>query len=75
VFVSTGDNRKALDRQRVFAPFGRVVEGMDVVDALNAEYGEEPSFIKIVRQGNAYLRRWFPALDSVVTARVDSTTR
>jgi hypothetical protein len=30
---------ETLDAQG-FAPFGRVVEGMDVVDALNAEYGE-----------------------------------
>jgi len=69
VFVSTGENRRALDRQR-FAPFGTVVEGMDVVDRLNGEYGEEPNHAKIKRQGTAYLTRWFPALDSVVTARV-----
>ncbi|MBU6365358.1 MAG: peptidylprolyl isomerase [Gemmatimonadetes bacterium] len=69
VFVSTGDNRGALDRQR-FAPFGTVVEGLDVVDRLNGEYGEEPNHAKIKRQGTAYLTRWFPALDSVVDARV-----
>jgi cyclophilin family peptidyl-prolyl cis-trans isomerase len=69
VFVSTGDHRRALDRQR-FAPFGTVVAGMDVVDRLNGEYGEEPNYAKIKRQGTAYLQRWFPALDSVVTARV-----
>jgi peptidyl-prolyl cis-trans isomerase A (cyclophilin A) len=69
VFVSTGDNRRALDRQR-FAPFGRVVEGMEVVERLNAEYGEEPNFSRIMRQGNSYLRRWFPALDSIVAASI-----
>jgi len=69
VFVSTGDNRRALDRQR-FAPFGTVVEGMDVVERINGEYGEEPNHAKIKRQGTAYLTRWFPALDSVVTVRL-----
>lgn len=69
LFVSTGDSRRALDRQRL-APFGTVVEGMAVVDRLNGEYGEEPNYAKIKRQGNAYLMRWFPALDSVVDARL-----
>lgn len=75
VFISTGANSKALDQQRVFAPFGRVVTGMDVVEQLYADYGEEPNFSKIVRQGNSYLRRWFPALDSIVSTRVDTTKR
>ena len=69
VFVSTGDNRRALDRQR-FAPFGTVVEGMAVVERINGEYGEEPNHAKIKRQGTAYLTRWFPALDSVVAVRL-----
>jgi cyclophilin family peptidyl-prolyl cis-trans isomerase len=69
VFVSTGDNRRALDRQR-FAPFGTVVEGMDVVERINGEYGEEPNHAKIKRQGTAYLTRWFPALDSVVAVQL-----
>ena len=69
VFVSTGNTPRALDRQR-FAPFGTVVEGLDVVDRLNGEYGEEPNYARISRQGNAYLARWFPALDSVIAARV-----
>jgi cyclophilin family peptidyl-prolyl cis-trans isomerase len=25
-----------------FAPFGKVIEGMDVVDKINSEYGEDP---------------------------------
>src|SRR4029079_175245 len=38
-FVNLRDNSDTLDSQG-FAPFGRVAEGMDAVDALNAEYGE-----------------------------------
>jgi cyclophilin family peptidyl-prolyl cis-trans isomerase len=66
LFINTGDNRRALDGQKIFAPFARVVQGMEVVDALNTEYGEEPNHVKIIRQGNKYLRDWFPALDSIV---------
>jgi cyclophilin family peptidyl-prolyl cis-trans isomerase len=70
LFISTGDNRRKLDHQRVFAPIGTVVEGMDVVDALNSEYGEEPNFSRIFSQGNEYLRKWFPALDYIKKATV-----
>jgi peptidyl-prolyl cis-trans isomerase A (cyclophilin A) len=59
-----------------FAPFGTVVEGMDVVDQLYAGYGEGapqgngPAQGSIVSQGNAYLAQSFPLLDYVVRARV-----
>jgi len=69
LFISTGDNRQKLDRQG-FAPIGRVVEGLDVVTALNAEYGEEPNAVRAVRQGNRYFARWFPALDSILAATI-----
>jgi len=74
LFISTGDNRRVLDRQG-FAPIGRVVEGLDVVTALNAEYGEEPNPIRAVRQGNRYFARWFPALDSIVSATLVTDSR
>jgi cyclophilin family peptidyl-prolyl cis-trans isomerase len=70
LFISTGNNARKLDGQRLFSPFGTVVGGMEVVRALNAEYGEEPNPSRIVRQGNDYLRKWFPALDSIVSATV-----
>lgn len=38
VFINFGDN-SSLDRQG-FSPFGRVVSGMDIVDALHSGYGE-----------------------------------
>ena len=64
-----------------FVPFGRVVEGMDVADALNSEYGENSgSGIRAGRQqplfdgGNAYLDREFPRLDRLVRARVTMIT-
>ena len=76
VFINLKDNSETLDPQG-FAPFGRVIEGMEVADALNAEYGEsagggirggkqEPLFTG----GNAYLDREFPRLDRIRRARV-----
>ncbi|MFH1764884.1 MAG: peptidylprolyl isomerase, partial [Gemmatimonadota bacterium] len=41
VFINTDENR-SLDGQG-FSPFGEVVEGMDVVDALYSGYGESPT--------------------------------
>ena len=68
LFISYGGNRM-LDGQG-FSPFGRVVEGMDVVDKLNAEYGEKPQQHLITSQGNAYLNTRFPNLSYIQTARV-----
>jgi cyclophilin family peptidyl-prolyl cis-trans isomerase len=60
-----------------FVPFGEVVQGMEVADALNSEYGEgSGGGIRAGRQqplfdgGNAYLDREFPRLDRLLGARV-----
>jgi peptidyl-prolyl cis-trans isomerase A (cyclophilin A) len=60
-----------------FVPFGEVVEGMDVADALNSEYGETSGGgIRAGKQqplfdgGNAYLDREYPRLDRILRARV-----
>jgi homoserine O-acetyltransferase len=75
VYISLRDNT-AQDTQG-FAPFGEVVEGMDVADALNSEYGEDSGGgIRGGRQqplfdgGNAYLDREFPRLDRLIRARI-----
>ena len=75
VYISLRDNT-AQDTQG-FAPFGEVVEGMDVADALYSEYGENSGGgIRAGRQqplfdgGNAYLDREFPRLDRLVRATI-----
>lgn len=74
VFINLVDNVN-LDRSG-FAPVGRVVEGMDVVDQLYSGYGEGapqgngPAQGQIVSQGNAYLAQSFPLLDHIIRARV-----
>jgi peptidyl-prolyl cis-trans isomerase A (cyclophilin A) len=74
VFINFKNNT-SLDTQG-FAPFGRVVEGMAVVDSLYSGYGEGaprgmgPDQGRAQGEGNAYLRGSFPKLDVVKTARV-----
>ena len=70
LFINLADNRQ-LDAMG-FAPIGRVVEGLAVVDSLYAGYGEAPDQDQIQAQGNAYLDRAFPKLDYIKTARIVS---
>ncbi len=63
MFINFKDN-SFLDSQG-FSPFGRVTDGMNVVDAINAEYGEQPQQGAIQTQGNAYLKSRFPRLDFI----------
>jgi peptidyl-prolyl cis-trans isomerase A (cyclophilin A) len=72
-FINYSDMNARLDPMG-FSPFGQVVSGMDVVDALNGEYGEGPPMgrgpnqMRLQTEGNAYLAASFPALDFVKTA-------
>lgn len=74
VFINYKDN-PSLD-ERGFAPFGEVVEGMDVVDGLYAEYGEGPPRGEGVYQamamarGAEYYDAEFPELDRITVAVV-----
>lgn len=55
-----------------FTPFGRVLSGMEVLESLNSKYGEEASGQqgRIQQQGNAFLDKAFPGLDSIKKARL-----
>jgi peptidyl-prolyl cis-trans isomerase A (cyclophilin A) len=75
VFINFADNAR-LD-QSGFAPFGKVVSGMNVVDSLNAEYGEGaprgrgPDQGRLQSEGNAYLTKEFSRMDYIKKATIE----
>ncbi len=68
LFINYGDNSR-LDGMG-FAPFGKVVKGMEAVDAINSEYIQRPNQQAIQSQGNAYLKSNFPKLDYIKKATI-----
>ena len=75
LFINLRDNPK-LDTLR-FAPIGRVIEGMEVADALFFGYGDLPSSApptgnprRFYGEANRYLDKEFPKLDRILSARV-----
>jgi cyclophilin family peptidyl-prolyl cis-trans isomerase len=68
IFINFDDNG-GLDGQG-FSPIGEVIEGMDIVDSINAEYRERPDQGQMQNEGNAYLKQAFPNLDYIKTARI-----
>lgn len=71
LFINLQDN-VGLDKQG-FAPFGKVVSGMDVVDKLFGGYGEGLTQLqgKIAREGNAFLETNYPKLDGIIKATIE----
>ena len=76
IFINLANNSQRLDTTG-FAPFARVVEGMDVVDKLYATYGEVQSLggggpdpQKIEMMGEEYLARNFSRLDVIKKAEI-----
>ena len=72
IFFNYADNT-GLDGMG-FAPFGKVVEGMEVVEQFHSGYGEGspkgdgPEQGRIVNEGKAYLDKEFPKLDTIKAA-------
>ena len=76
LFISLVDNSR-IDVQG-FAPIGRVVSGMEVVDQLYGGYGETAGGgmragrqERMMNEGNEHLDRDFPNLDRLIKARVE----
>jgi peptidyl-prolyl cis-trans isomerase A (cyclophilin A) len=72
LFINLANNQN-LDGMG-FSPFGKVIEGMDVVEKFYSGYGEGapggngPEQGRITNEGKAYLDKSFPLLDSIKTA-------
>jgi len=66
VFINYKDNSR-LDEMG-FPPIGKVIEGMEVVEAINQEYREKPEQAMIEHSGNSYLRDIFTRLDYIKSA-------
>ena len=76
IYINLAEDNVRLDEQG-FAPLGRVISGMDVVDQLHAEYDESAGGGmrggrqgKIVAGGNAHLDAEFPKLDRLIRASI-----
>jgi len=74
-FVNFGDNSYLKDHG-AFAPFGKIISGMDVMSSIYAGYGEGaprgrgPNQSRVAREGNSYLRQNFPKLDYITKATI-----
>jgi peptidyl-prolyl cis-trans isomerase A (cyclophilin A) len=74
IFINYGNNAR-LDSMG-FPPFGKIADGMKVVDAIEGIYGEGapggsgPAQDRIQREGNAYLKASFPKLDYIKRATI-----
>lgn len=75
IFISYVDKQQRLDKDG-FSPFGKIVEGMKVVDSLYKGYGDlapkgkGPNASRVQREGQPYLDAEFPKLDAIKHARV-----
>jgi cyclophilin family peptidyl-prolyl cis-trans isomerase len=75
LYINLSDN-SSLDAEG-FAPIGKIISGMEVVDRLYSGYGETAgggmrggNQGKIFERGNAYMDTAFPNLDKLLSARI-----
>lgn len=73
-FINYGDNARLDDMG--FSPFGKVTEGLDIVESIYSGYGEGapsgmgPDQGRVQMQGNAYLKKDFPRMDYIKSAQL-----
>jgi peptidyl-prolyl cis-trans isomerase A (cyclophilin A) len=68
IFINYGDNAR-LDADG-FAPFGEVIEGMDVADKFNSEYGGNPDQGALQQLGKPWIDKNMPKVDLIKTAAI-----
>ena len=67
LFINYGNNAR-LDGMG-FSPFAEIIDGMNIVNAINSQYGEQPSQQLMTMRGNEYVKSEFPRIDYIVKAR------
>lgn len=71
VFINLTDNRR-LDGMG-FSAFGKVIEGMEVVESLYSGYGDNgPDQGRVRSMGNAYIEKSFPNIDGITKASIEA---
>lgn len=68
MFINYGDNSR-LDADG-FAPFGEVIEGMDVADKFYSGYGGNPDQGALQQLGKPWILKNMPQVDSIKTAAI-----
>jgi len=74
-FINYGNNTRLDDMG--FSPFGKVTDGMDVVESIYSGYGEGapsgagPDQGRVQLQGNKYLKADFPKMDYIKSAAIE----
>ena len=61
------DNNAQLDGMG-FSPFAEIIEGMNKVKAINAQYRELPDQTRMTMAGNEYIFAEFPKIDYIIRA-------
>jgi peptidyl-prolyl cis-trans isomerase A (cyclophilin A) len=69
IFINLQDNTRldtvTYNGVKGFPPIGRIIEGIDVIDHLNSEYGDAPNQDSITVKGREYTQRKFPHMDYI----------
>ena len=70
IFINLNNNA-SLDAQG-FAPFAKVTSGQKIIGKLYNKYREQPTNAQqqMTQQGDAFIKKNFPKLDRIVTARI-----
>lgn len=76
IFINLANNTK-LDTvsrggTKGYTPVARIIQGMDVIEKLNSQYGKQPIQIQdsLYKYGNFYFEERFPLLDKILEARI-----
>lgn len=69
MFINYGDNSGNLD-SKMFAPFGEVIEGMEVVDKFYSGYGGNPDQGALQQLGKPWIEKNMPKVDNIKTALI-----